>query len=401
MRLRFGVAGLGVAGARRLPVLARSARARVTAAADVRTEALERFERDFDGETYVSVEDLCKSSQVDAVWIATPTHLHREHVVLAAEHGKQVILEKPMALTIEDCEAMNAAVDRSGVRFVAGHANSLDPPLRRMRELVRDGELGPLLMINTWAFNEFMYLPKFAWELDPARGGGAVFNQGPHQADIVRLVGGGLVRSVRAAVGTVDPSRGAEGSYSAWLQFEDGTPATMVYNGYGHFDSAELHYWLSGTGRHREPRTHVRARQWLSEIGPHGENAFKEATRYGGARAAEDYLALRRSEEASTDVRQPFFGLTIASCERGDLRQSSDGLYIYDASGRREIRLAPWAGSHEEAELNELYEAMIEDRPVIHDGRWGEASLELCLAIRESARQGLEVQLSHQVASRI
>jgi phthalate 4,5-cis-dihydrodiol dehydrogenase len=250
-------------------------------------------------------------------------------------------------------------------------------------------------MLNTWEFNEFMYQPKFDWEKDAARGGGGLMSQGFHQADIVRTIGGGMVESVRATIAEADPSRGPEGCYTAWIRFADGSSGTMVYNGYGHFDLAELHHWLSGTGRRRASTTNARARAWLATVS--NENTFKERTRYGGPDAGDDYLALRREAEESEAVHQPFFGLTIASCERGDIRQTTDGLRIDTGTDSRTVSLPGWSGSHEEAELEELEAAIREVRPVIHDGPWAEASLELCLAIRRSARNGAEVRLMHQV----
>src|ERR687886_2198660 len=273
-QLRFGIAGLGVASTQILPYLLNNPQARIVAAADVRPAALDQFERDFGGETFLSVEDLCKSPNVDALYVCTPNHLHAEHVICAAEHGKHVIVEKPMALTLDECEAMNAAAERNGVKLLCGHTHSFDPPVRAMRALVQSGELGPLRMINTWHFNEFMYRPRMPHELDPARGGNVIFNQGPHQVDIVRLIGGGLVRIVRAMTGIWDPARRSEGAYCAYLEFEDGTPATLVYNGYGHFDSAEFSQWVGE--QPRDPEYNLRRRRAIAGTArPEDEWAMK------------------------------------------------------------------------------------------------------------------------------
>src|SRR5215218_7758308 len=138
-QLRFGVAGLGVASTQILPFLLNNPQARIVAASDVRQAALDQFERDFGGETHLSVEDLCESPNVDAIYVCTPNHLHAEHVILAAEHKKHVIVEKPMALTIAECEAMNAAAERHGTHVLCGHTHSFDPPIRKMREIVASG----------------------------------------------------------------------------------------------------------------------------------------------------------------------------------------------------------------------------------------------------------------------
>jgi phthalate 4,5-cis-dihydrodiol dehydrogenase len=389
-KLRVAMAGLGVASTQILPHLARHPHVQVAGAADVRPDALEKFAREFGAETFASVEDLCKSPNVDAVYVCTPNHLHAEHVIMAAEHRKHAIVEKPMALSIEECEAMNAAAERNGVQLLCGHTHSFDPPIRKMREIVRGGELGRLTMINTWDYTDLMYRPRMPHELDTSKGGGAVFIQAPHQVDVVRLIGGGLVRSVRAYTGVWDESRRAEGAYVAYVEFEDGTPSTIVYSGYAHFDTAELHWWVGEGGQYRDPETNFQTRARLRQVAD--EAPLKESMRYGGTR--EGGFAHLREEDA--EIHQPFFGITLVSCQRGDLRQSADGLYIYGDQGKHEVTL-PRAANARDAEMDELYEAVAHDRPVFHNGRWGEATLEVCLAIHESARQRKEISLSHQV----
>jgi phthalate 4,5-cis-dihydrodiol dehydrogenase len=94
---------------------------------------------------------------------------------------------------------------------------------------------------------------------------------------------------------------------------------------------------------------------------------------------------------------QPFFGLTVVTCERGDMRQSPDGLYVYGDSDKKEIEVAKDVRGRQ-AEVKELYDAIFNGRPLFHDGRWGQATLEVCLGILRSARQGKEITMSHQVA---
>ena len=77
--LRFGIVGLGLAGAQALPALAARPYVKLSAAADVRPEALDKFERDYGGETYHSVEELAASPNVDVIHIATPHNLHVQH----------------------------------------------------------------------------------------------------------------------------------------------------------------------------------------------------------------------------------------------------------------------------------------------------------------------------------
>ena len=389
--LRLAMAGLGIASTQILPSISALPFIKITAAADTRSDALARFRETYRGESFTSVEAMCASPNVDAVYIATPNQLHAEHAIAAARHKKHVIVEKPMALSIEECEAMNEAAEKNDVNLLCGHTHSFDPPIQKIREIVKSGELGKLCMVNSWNYNEFMYRPRMKHELAMSRG--VVLNQGPHQVDIVRLIGGGKVRSVRAMTGIWDKARGHEGSYTCYLEFEDGTPATLVYSGYGFFDTAELFGWVGEGGQYRDPETNLKVRRKLREArSAQEEEQLKEAMRFGGQREGE------LSHVWSGERKQPFFGFTMVSCERGDIRQTPEGLFIYGETEKREISL-PTATRGREAEAQELYEAVVSHRPVFHDGRWGEATLEVCLAILESAEKRKEIFLSHQVPS--
>lgn len=387
----MGMAGLGVASTQILPPLSNLPYIEIAAAADIRKDALEKFCREYHAEVFDTVEEMCQSPHIDFIYVATPNELHAEHVITAARHRKHVIVEKPMAPTLEECEAMNAAAEEYGVKLLCGHTHSFDPPIRKMREIVKHRELGKLCMINTWNYNEFMYRPRMKHELATSRG--VVLNQGPHQVDIVRLIGGGLVRTVRAMTGVWDASRPHEGSYVCYLEFEGGVPATLVYSGYGFFDTAELFWWIGEGGQPRDPQTNLKARRNLKAIGdPNKEEWLKEEMRYGGKREGE-FSHLWQGERC-----QPFFGFTLVTCEKGDMRQSPDGLFIYGDEGKREVILPPGKRGRE-AEVEELYQAVVNNRPVFHDGRWGEATLEVCLAILESAKERQEMLLSHQTPS--
>jgi phthalate 4,5-cis-dihydrodiol dehydrogenase len=389
--LRLGMAGLGVASTQILPPIAKLPFIKITAAADMRADAVAKFRAQYQAEGYTSVAELCASPNVDAVYIATPNSLHAEHAIIAAKHKKHIIVEKPMAMNLAECDAMNEAADKHGVKLLCGHTHSFDPPIRKIREIVKSGELGKLCMINTWNYNEFMYRPRMKHELAMTRG--VVLNQGPHHVDVVRLIGGGMVRSVRAMTGIWDPAREWEGSYTCYLEFADGTPATLVYSGYGFFDTAELFDWVGEGGQHRPPETNLNVRKSLREVRTaEEEEQLKEGMRFGGKREGEF------SHVWSGARKQPFFGHTVVSCQKGDIRQTPDGLKIYGESEQREITL-PAGSRGREAEVEELYDAVVKGRPVFHGGRWGAATLEVCLAMLESAQQRKEIMLSHQVPS--
>src|SRR5213075_3495575 len=108
----------------------------LVAAADPRPEARARFVQDFSGAAYATVEELCADPAVEIVYVATPHQHHARHAALAAQHGKHLLVEKPMALTLDDCAAMIEAAKRAEVQLIVGHSHSFDAPILRARDLI-------------------------------------------------------------------------------------------------------------------------------------------------------------------------------------------------------------------------------------------------------------------------
>jgi phthalate 4,5-cis-dihydrodiol dehydrogenase len=389
--LRVGLAGLGAAARIVLPGLEVLPQSKLVAVADVRPDEVDAFTRQFGAQGFTSVEEMCAKSDANVVYIATPNDLHAAHTIVAAEHGKHVICEKPMAITMDEANRMIAAVERNGVKYVQGHSKIFRPVFRVMGEIITSGRLGRVIQINTWNYNDWMRRPMLASEVDEAKGGGVVFRQGPHQMDIVRYLAGGLIQSLRATVQRAFPVFDIESSYSAFLQFEGGATALVGFSGLGHLDAAEL-TWGIGEGGSR----HSEAVMYGPRPKPTGP--VTPEARYALPQYAWGETAIRTP--AQRDAKgQDFFGLTIVSCERGDIRQSPDGLYVYTADGREEVPVPPDTNTRGYTELRELRASMDEDRPIFPDATWGRASLEACMAMIASSREGRELPLRYQVPS--
>jgi len=381
--LRIGVAGLGRAFSIMIPTF-RDPRIALVAAADPRAEAQRQFAKDFGGRAYDTVDELCADPDIEIVYVATPHQLHGRHAIIAAQNGKHVLVEKPMALTLDDCTGMIAAARSAGIHLIVGHSHSFDAPIARTRALIHRGEYGAVRMITALNYTDFLYRPRRPEELDTAQGGGAVFNQAAHQVDIVRLLGGGRVMSVRAATGAWDASRPTEGAYTALLTFESGAFASITYCGYGHFDSDEFSGWIGEMGQRKQP--YARKPQSFAKTAE--EAAFKNARNYGGP---------NWKESTEQPAAHQHFGTIIVSCERADLRPMPDGVMIHQNGTARLDPLPPPKIPRAEV-IDELYAAVADGRPPLHDGAWATATLEVCLAILQSTREGRDVALSHQVA---
>src|SRR5262245_12951750 len=384
-KLRLGVAGLGRAFGVMLPTFTGDPRIALVAATDTRPEAGQQFAADFSARNCATVEELCTDPAVEAIYVATPHQCHARHATLAAQNGKHLLIEKPMALTLDECGSIIDAARRSGVHIVVGHSHSFDAPIARLRSIIASGDFGRVRMINAINYTDYLYRPRRPEELDTAQGGGAVFNQAAHQVDIVRLVAGGRVASVRAIVGSWDVQRPTEGAYAALLTFENGTFASLTYNGYGHFDSDEFQGWVGELGESKTPYAEAFRRRFAN---PQEEIAAKNARNYGGG----EFKPLPAHNAAHQHI-----GTLLVSCERADLRPLPNGIMIYQDGSARLDALPPPKVARAEV-IDELYEAVVNGRAPLHGGAWATATVEVLLAMLRSAHEGSELRLAHQSA---
>jgi phthalate 4,5-cis-dihydrodiol dehydrogenase len=386
--------GLGRAFTLMLPTFVHDGRVKLVGATDPIAAARAQFEKDFGAPSYESIEALCANPAVEALYIASPHQFHAEHVRLAASFGKHVMVEKPMALTVDECTAMIDAARAAGVHLIVGHSHSFNTPVRRTRELIDSGRYGAVKMIHALNFTDFLYRPRRPEELDTAAGGGVIHSQATHQMDIVRLLGGGLVRSVRAHTGAWDASRPTEGAYSALLGFEGGAFASATYSGYGHYDSDELLGNIGEMGHLKNPADYGAARKRLQGAASSAEEStLKAARNYGGSL----YTA---GSALPTGLRHQHFGQLIVSCEKADLRPGPSDITIY-ADSEKTVEPLPAPAIPRREVIDELYAAVAEGKPALHSGEWARATTAVCLALLESARSGRDCIPPHQVGHNV
>jgi phthalate 4,5-cis-dihydrodiol dehydrogenase len=417
--IRLGVAGLGRAFTLMLPTFVADPRVILAAAADPRPAARAQFASAFGSPVHDDVEALCADPAVDAIYIATPHQFHAAHAILAAQHGKHVLVEKPMAISVAECAAMIAAADRAGVQLVVGHSHSFDAPVRRARALIDAGAIGRVRMINAQYYTDFLYRFRRPEELDTAAGGGVVWGQAAHQVDIVRLLGGARVQRVRALTGAWDAARATEGAYAALLTFDDGAFASLLYSGYAHFDSDVFCGDINELGLPRESSRHGAARRALAHVGVRvsleggalgsaqggaqngaqfGEAAAKAARNDATFAGIASKLASGASAAATAGRTHEHFGVVIVSGERGDLRLLPQGVMVYGDDDVRLDALPPPVIPRREV-IDEFHDAITGGAPALHDGRWAMDTLEVCAAILRSAHDDIEVTLSRPTSA--
>jgi predicted dehydrogenase len=166
-----------------------------------------------------SYEALLADTEVDAVYIPLPNHLHAEWSIAAARAGKHVLCEKPLALTAQDAQRMIEAANAGGVTLMEAFMYRLHPSWQAVADLVTSGEIGRLVSVQSW----FSYFNDDATNIRNIRevGGGALFDIGCYSVNLSRMLFGAEPRHVSAAL-VRDPLMGVDVLTSAILTFDAG-----------------------------------------------------------------------------------------------------------------------------------------------------------------------------------
>ena len=181
---------------------------------------------------YTDATALIDDPEVNAVYIATPPNVHRELVEQAAAAGKHILLEKPMATTMDDCRAINEACRRHGVQLIVAFYRRFFPVVRQMNELIEAGAIGR--PIRARALLTAFYHPcedgERSWLTDPLiAGGGFMMDAGIHRLDLFSHLFGEAL-DVAAFTDTVHFPLDVDDSGTVIIRFENGLHATAEFN---------------------------------------------------------------------------------------------------------------------------------------------------------------------------
>ena len=229
--VKWGLIGCGDIARRRVaPALRDLESCELVAVSRADASRAEAFAAEFGARRWhADWRELVNDPEVEAVYVATPVHLHAEQTLAAVEAGMHVLCEKPMALSGAECEAMNEAAERRGVRLGAAYYRRFYPVVERIAEILRSGEIGVPVLAHINAFERFDPAPDHPrrWLLDKSRsGGGPMFDFGCHRIEVLLNLFGQPTQ-VSAVKGNVLFRREVEDTACALFAFEAGTQAVL------------------------------------------------------------------------------------------------------------------------------------------------------------------------------
>jgi predicted dehydrogenase len=229
--IQWGLIGCGDISRRRVaPALAGVAHSRLVAVSRARAELAAEFAQQFGADRwYADWRELIDDPELNAVYVSTPVSLHAEQTIAAAEKGKHVLCEKPMAMSVGECDRMIAACRANGVRLGVAYYRRNYPVVDRVKAIIASGEIGTPVIAQINAFERFNPTPENPryWLVTKAQsGGGPMMDFGCHRIEVLLNLLGPIRRTV-ADVASVKFEREVEDTAVALFEFASGARGVL------------------------------------------------------------------------------------------------------------------------------------------------------------------------------
>lgn len=228
----IGIIGAGHFGAVHAKAMAEVDGLRLIASCREDRSAAQQFAQEHGGKAYSDWRELLASPDVEAVVIATPHHLHEQIAIGAAEAGKHILLEKPMAPTTRGCDAISAAAAKTGVKLMVGHVMHFALPCITAKDIITSGAIGMPVLGSSWMIKLWMESNRRDWHRNVASGGGMLMTAGIHALDRLVWLMGQDVQGVQALAGTFFHDQEADDTALIGLRFADGGIGQVQSVGY-------------------------------------------------------------------------------------------------------------------------------------------------------------------------
>jgi UDP-N-acetyl-2-amino-2-deoxyglucuronate dehydrogenase len=186
-KIKFAIVGCGSIGARHLAVINEEEQAEIVAVCDIREDLAKKYSDLYDVNSFTDYKEMLKSTKADVVCICTPHHLHASMAIEAAKAKMNILVEKPMALTIKDAESMMEAAKKSQVKLMIVKQNRYNMPVLLAKEALESKKLGNVFMVEcNVLWNRYQeYYINSNWRGKKEFEGGALYTQVSHFIDLL------------------------------------------------------------------------------------------------------------------------------------------------------------------------------------------------------------------------
>ena len=229
---RIGIIGAGLIGRQHKNAIQKNPACCVGAICDVVIEKAQELAVGTEANVYTDYREMERAEELDAVIINLPHFLHKEVAIYFLERKVAVLVEKPMANTVEECDAMIAAAKSTGTPLAVGHVQRYFEPYRKVRELIQTEELGKLCLVTESRNGFYFHEKRPKWFLEKKKaGGGILMNFGAHSVDKLMYTTGASVVDVAANGNNRLNDADIEASAQVLLQLSNGVSVSLSYSG--------------------------------------------------------------------------------------------------------------------------------------------------------------------------
>lgn len=346
-KLRLGIISASIMAQAHIAGIKANKRAELVAVCDIDNKKAEIVAKDFGIHNfYTDYHEMLMCADIDAIIVATPDQLHAEHTITSLNAGKHVLCEKPMALTREECKAMIQASDDTGKKLMIGQICRYAPGFIAAKELIDNGRIGELFYVESEYAHDYSGIPGIGnWRIDPLKLRHAVIGGGCHALDLLRWIAGNPYEVTAYANRKVLKTWPVDDCTIAIMRFpEEIIGKVFVSIGCKRsYTMRSVFYGTKGT---------IIA-----------DNSNPNITVFMQNIADKDHF---------------FNGISD---------QSVGIKYPVELNSHNTI-----------AEITEFVDIILDDKPVLTDGREGASTVAICLAVVESAAQGEKISVNYDFA---
>ena len=230
--LNWGLIGAGdIARKRIAPALNEIENCEFVSISSSRVDSAEEFAKEFGAKKcFADWRELVRDEETDAVYIATPVFLHREQTVAAAENGKHVLCEKPLAMNAAECDEMIAACRANGVKLGVAYYRPFYPLIEKVKQILASGEIGKTVVAQINSFEYFNPTSEHSrfWLIEKEKsGGGPMMDFGCHRLEVLTNLFGKITQ-IKSVLGKSAFERETEDTAIASMKFESGAFANLT-----------------------------------------------------------------------------------------------------------------------------------------------------------------------------
>lgn len=264
--INIAVVGVGIIGTEHIKAISQSSLCNLCAVCDINEEAAKSIAEKYKTAYFTDYKDIADKTNADAVILNLPHFLHCESSVYFLEKGINVLVEKPMANTTEECDKMIEAEKKSGKKLAVAHIQRFFEANRKIKAIIESKELGELCMFSEVRTVDYFNEKRPKWFLSKkSAGGGIVMNFGAHAFDKLFYTLNTECAEIVSVTGNIKNNEDIEGHAQIFARFPGNIGAGITFSGYAPSGYETVYYFTNGAVKIADGMTFLQCKNGVWE----------------------------------------------------------------------------------------------------------------------------------------